>query len=126
MTTTRKKHKAKLLAVEAVASDRDLMKALMNLNPAVGRAWAGRHRARGQGANHSHGACHGEDLQRRPRARGQLERVRSAHPNGERPPHRKLLKHQHLAFSEKRSTVGFRLNMMLLAEQKKEVLRLAA
>jgi transposase-like protein len=29
MTTTRKKHKAKLLAVEAVAGDRDLMKALM-------------------------------------------------------------------------------------------------
>jgi hypothetical protein len=27
--TTRKKHKAKLLAVEAVAGDRDLMKALM-------------------------------------------------------------------------------------------------
>jgi transcriptional regulator with GAF, ATPase, and Fis domain len=32
------------------------------LNPAVGRARAGRHRARGQGANHSHGARHGEDL----------------------------------------------------------------
>jgi hypothetical protein len=82
----------------------------LNLNPAVGRARAGRHRARGQGANHSHGGCHGEALQRRPRARGRLERVRSAHPNGEAPAHRKLFKHQHLAFSEKRSTAGFRLN----------------
>jgi hypothetical protein len=69
------------------------------LNPAVGRARAGRHRARGQGANHSHGARHGEDLQRRPRARGRLERVRSAHQNGERLLHQKRLRHQQLALS---------------------------
>ncbi len=50
---------------------------LFNLDPAVGRARAGRHRPRWQGANRSHGLCHGEDSQRRQRGRGRLDRVRS-------------------------------------------------
>jgi hypothetical protein len=41
--------------------------------------------------------------------------VRSAHPNGEQPAHRELLKHQHLAFSEKRSTAGFRFMALCAA-----------
>jgi hypothetical protein len=51
--------------------------ARFSLDPAVGRARAGRHRPRWQGANRSHGRCHGEDLQRRQRGRGRLDRVRS-------------------------------------------------
>ena len=48
------------------------------LDSAVGRARAGCHRPRWQGANRSHGLCHGEDTQRRQRGRGQLDRVGSA------------------------------------------------
>jgi hypothetical protein len=99
-------------AYNQIDLERQLKEAGLTLNPAVGRAWAGRHRARGQGANRSHGGRHGEDLQRRPRARGRLERVRSVHPSGERPPYQKLLKHQHIAFHEKRSTAGFRLTVL--------------
>jgi hypothetical protein len=50
----------------------------LNLDPAVGRARAGRHRPRWQGANRSNGPCHCEDLQRRQRGRGRPDRVRSA------------------------------------------------
>jgi len=46
-----------------------------NLDPAVGRARAGRHRPCPQSAHRSHGLCHGEDAQRRWRGRGRLDRV---------------------------------------------------
>jgi hypothetical protein len=49
----------------------------LNLETAVGRARAGRHRPRWQGANRSDGVCHREDSQRRQRGRGRLDRVRS-------------------------------------------------
>jgi hypothetical protein len=47
------------------------------LETAVGRARAGRHRPRWQGANRSDGVRHREDSQRRQRGRGRLDRVRS-------------------------------------------------
>jgi hypothetical protein len=50
----------------------------VTLDSTVGRARAGCHRPRWQGANRSHGLCHGEDTQRRQRGRGQLDRVCSA------------------------------------------------
>ncbi|MEW6319375.1 MAG: hypothetical protein AB1670_23705, partial [Pseudomonadota bacterium] len=46
----------------------------VNLNPAVGHGRAGCHRVGRPGANRSNGLCQCEDLQRRLRARGRLDR----------------------------------------------------
>ncbi len=57
---------------------RGMATAVVNLDPAVERARAGRHRTRWQGANRSDGVCHREDSQRGRRVRGRLDRARSA------------------------------------------------
>jgi hypothetical protein len=56
-----------------------------NLDPAVGRARAGRHRPFPQSAHRSHGLCHGEDAKRRRRGRGRLDRVCSVLTPGVKP-----------------------------------------
>jgi len=65
-------------AADRLAAHPKMGKTGVILNPAVDRARACRHRVHWQGANRSHGGCHGEDLQRGQRARGRRDRARSA------------------------------------------------